>query len=110
MVNYKSIGRRINFYRKRLSITQAEFAEKLGVSESYISQIERGTAKVSLVRLDQIADILEVNICFLISDNVVTSDESFNSEISEIIKNWSPERISLLVDLLMCANENFENQ
>jgi transcriptional regulator with XRE-family HTH domain len=110
MVNYKAIGRRINFYRKQLSITQAEFAEKLGVSESYVSQIERGTAKVSLVRLDQIADILEVNICFLISDKVITSDESFNSEISEIIKNWSPERISLLVDLLMCANENFENQ
>ncbi len=110
MINYKAIGRRITFYRKRHPITQAELSERLGVSESYISQIERGIAKASLARLDQIADILKVNICLLISDKGTNEDESFNSEIYEIIKNWSPERISLLVDLLMCANENFENQ
>jgi len=104
MINYKSIGRRIAFYRKRAQMTQCQLSEQLGISESYVSQIECGATHPSLTRLSQIADILGVDIAVLISDQAPVSDISVNAEIHEIIKDWPAERVSLLADLLICAD------
>lgn len=104
MVDYTAIGRRIAFYRKKAAMTQAALSEKLGVSEGYISQLERGSAKIPLPRLSQISDILGVDIALLVSDRAIVSDVPFNSEIFEIIKDWPAEQISLLAELLICAN------
>ena len=110
MIDYKSLGRRICYYRKQKGLTQAAFSELLDVSESYISQIERGISKVSLTRLDKIADVLEVDIALLISDHVINTSAEFNSEIYEITKNWSKENIDMLINLLMCADEKIKNR
>lgn len=104
MIDYKSIGRRISFYRKRAAVTQAALSEQLGITESYISQIERGSAKVSLSRLSQISDALDVDIALLVSDKATVSHEPVNTEIFEIIKDWPAEQVSLLANLLICAD------
>ncbi len=109
MIDYKSIGRRISIYRKKKGLTQAAFSEALNVSESYISQIERGKAKASLSRLDEIANILEVDITLLLSDNVVLSDIPVNLEVCEIIQDWSKPQINFLINQLLCADEQFKN-
>lgn len=105
MIDYASIGRRIAMYRKKRSMTQAALSERLGVSESYVSQVERGSAKVSLPRLAEIAELLDVDIALLVSDQAVVSPQPINTEIFEIIQEWPTERISLLVELLLCANK-----
>ena len=51
MISYKAIGRRIKYYRKLAKMRQADLAEKLDVSISYISQLECGIAEVSLKRM-----------------------------------------------------------
>ena len=104
MIDYKSIGRRIAIYRKNAPMTQAVLSEKLGVSESYVSQVECGTAKVSLSRLAQIADVLGVDIALLVSEKAIISPIPANTEIIEIIKDWPAEHTSLLADLLICAD------
>lgn len=106
MIDYKSIGRRIAFYRRSASMTQSVLSEELGVTESYISQIERGFTKVSLPRLSQIADLLEVDIALLVSDKATVSQVPVNTEILEIIKDWPAEQVSFLADLLICADAN----
>lgn len=108
MIDYKAIGRRIAFYRKKAAITQSTLSEHLGVTESYISQIERGSTKVSLPRLDQIAGILSVDIAQLVSDRVSVSQTPINSEVFELTKGWSAEQIDLLIDILTVANDNLE--
>lgn len=108
MVNYKAIGRRIACYRKKLSMTQAVLSEKLDITESYISQIERGSAKVSLPRLAQISDELHVDIALLISDEARVSDVPINIEIFEIIKDWPDESVDMLTDLVLCADEKMK--
>ncbi|MBQ9314010.1 MAG: helix-turn-helix transcriptional regulator, partial [Clostridia bacterium] len=45
MINYVAIGRRVKKFRLQANITQSTLAEKLGVSISYISQIECGTTE-----------------------------------------------------------------
>lgn len=109
MIDYKAIGRRISLYRKKKGLTQAAFSEILGVSESYVSQVERGIAKISLARLDEVSNTLDIDIALLISDNIIQSDISVNSEIFEITKDWSKEKIDFLINLLLCADEQFKN-
>ena len=91
-------------------MAQGAVAERLKVSEGYMSRIEKGTAKVSLARLWEIADLLEVDISLLVSDKSVLSETPVNSEIYQLIKDWSPKQISLLADLLSCANEKMESK
>ena len=43
--------------RKRKGLTQKELAEKIGVSESYICQVENGKM-ISIKKLDKLAKIL----------------------------------------------------
>lgn len=104
MIDYKSIGRRIAIYRKNFPMTQSVLSEKLGVSESYISQIERGSAKISLQRLAQISDILGIDIALLVTDKAIISPHPVNAELFEIIKDWPAEQKSFLADLLIFAD------
>ena len=106
MLDYKKIGRKINFYRKQNNITQAKLAEAMDVSDGYVSQLENGKAKISLPRLDFIADYLGVDIAIFLSDNVVVSEDTACTEITEIIKNWNSCEKSTLAKLLMCYNEH----
>lgn len=39
---YKNIGLKIAYYRKKKGYTQAELAERIGMSAAYLGQIERG--------------------------------------------------------------------
>ena len=91
-------------------MTQSKLSEKLDISESYVSQIECGTTRVALSRLDEIAEILGVDIVCLLSDRVLSNDVPVNSEICEIIKNWDKDKVDLLVKLLACAEENFTSK
>ncbi len=108
MIDYKSIGRRIAIYRKSIPMTQAVLSEKLGVTESYVSQIECGSAKISLGRLSQVADILGIDIALLVSDKATVSTRPVNGEIYEIIKDWPLEKKAFLVDALIFFDSKTE--
>lgn len=108
MLDYRAIGRKIAFYRKSRLLTQESLAEKLKFSESYMSQIECGKVKISLSRLDQISEILNINIALLVSDVDSTNSDYGNSEVVELIRNWAPEQKDLLLSLLKTADEHFQ--
>ncbi len=105
MLDYKAIGRKISCLRKGKQYTQAKLAEKLGISESYVSQVECGKVEVSLKRLDKIAEILNVDITVLLSDINPKVEKYGFSELFELIQNWSPEQKEVLLKLIKCADE-----
>lgn len=109
MINYKAVGRRIGHYRREKNLTQAALSEMLNVSESYMSQVERGVAKVSLDRLSSIADTLGVDIAYLVSDHIIMTNPDINSEIIEITKDWSEKEIHFLTEMLICASEQLRD-
>lgn len=61
---YKNIGIKISKYRNKRSLTQEDLANAVGVSYSYITQIEAPNVvkKMSLEVLFDIADTLKVDI------------------------------------------------
>ena len=61
-MRYKEIGLKIAYYRKKKEYTQAQLAEKVGISTNYLGMIERGNKgkSFSLGTLFLIAQALEV--------------------------------------------------
>lgn len=57
---------KIRQLRELKKITQEEFAEKLSMSPSGYSKIERGESKLNLDKLQKIADLLAVSIVDLL--------------------------------------------
>ncbi len=56
------LGRNIKAERVRKGYTQEAFAEKAGVSREYISRIERGQENMSILKILNIAELLETDI------------------------------------------------
>jgi transcriptional regulator with XRE-family HTH domain len=48
--------------REALGLTQEEFAERVGIHRTYLSDIERGTRNVSLLNIERVASALSLKI------------------------------------------------
>lgn len=57
----KRLGLKIKYYRSLKSITQIRLAEKLGMDEYYISNIENGKVNLTMKTLYKIIDILQID-------------------------------------------------
>lgn len=55
------IGKKIKFYRKQRGYTQAELAEKIGISEKHISKIELGAYIPTLINFIKIMEVLNLD-------------------------------------------------
>ena len=67
----KIIGNKIADARKKLSISQAQLAEKLFISAQAVGKWERGESMPDIVTLNKLADILNVDLNYF--------SEKFNS-------------------------------
>ena len=68
---YITMGLKIAYYRKKAGYTQEAFAEKVGKSVNFISQIE-GTGIVRCVSLEtlfKMADVLRIPASKLLEDD-----------------------------------------
>lgn len=99
-VDFKAIGGRIKQKRKDRGMTQEQLAERLFVSVGYISNIERGTTKINLTTLSDIADILDCDVSELIRQTSTGSKNYLSSELSEIIGGLNNNEKNLLFHLL----------
>ncbi|WP_240942257.1 helix-turn-helix domain-containing protein [Planosporangium thailandense] len=61
----QTLGQRIREVRRRKDVTLRELAEQVGVSESFVSQVERGVANPSMATLRRIADALGESVASL---------------------------------------------
>lgn len=67
---YIQFGLKVQYYRKLQGMTQEAFADKVGISWSYLAKIESPTKPfgVSMEKLFAIADALEVPVSKLFED------------------------------------------
>lgn len=73
----KTLGERIRATRKEHNVTQERLAELADLNLSYMSEIERGRANVSLCIVNSIAEALGISIAELlvgISDGKASED------------------------------------
>lgn len=63
-----TIGSRIKKLRKQQNLTLKELSEKVGISISFLSDIENGRSNPSLERLKQLAKALNTTIGYIIGE------------------------------------------
>jgi XRE family transcriptional regulator, regulator of sulfur utilization len=65
---YKVIGETIRGYRKAISLTQEQLAERADLHPNYLGEVERGETIVSLLALIRLAKALKVRVRDLVAD------------------------------------------
>lgn len=70
-MRYKMIGLKIAYYRKMRGYTQGQLAGKIGISTTYLGQIERGNngKSYSLETLLSIAVGLDIDVNLLLNNS-----------------------------------------
>ena len=63
----KRFGKNVKIERIRQDLTQEKFAEKMNVSQNYIANIERGKANMSLAKVLELSQFLQVDIDVLLN-------------------------------------------
>ncbi len=62
----KKFGKNVKIERIKKDLTQEQLAEIMNVSQNYIANIERGKANMSLAKIDELANYLNVKITVLL--------------------------------------------
>ena len=90
MERRKVFGHRLSMRRRQLGITQAELAELTEISESQISNIEKGRSFPKFNNLLMLCDVLDCNADYLISGIIKTDTPS---QIIEMVSTLNPEEM-----------------
>ncbi len=86
MADAQLVGERIAYHRKRLGLSQVEFAGLVGRSDSWVSQVERGVRPVDRMSvLQRVADVLSVTVAEL-RGNGEASDVNARPEALDTIR------------------------
>ncbi len=93
------IGKRIREERLILRLTQEQLAEKAGLNESYVGQIERGTKNPSLESLIKLSAALGVTIDFLLQDVLDLRKTELIRELSTVVATRNDDEIRLLINI-----------
>lgn len=86
----KNLGGKIKSLRKIDKMTAQELADKLHVSQPYISQIEKGKRNANARIIRDMADIFGVPYGYLMSDDVITLDEF--KAVQSLSKDYNGKR------------------
>ena len=105
-VDYKLIGERLKKARLEKGMTQDNLAESLNVSIAYLSRIETGTTKVNLKRLSEICNLLSISEAEIISGASDDSENYLNNDLSNLLKNCSPEKQRLIYKIANIISES----
>lgn len=80
------IGKRIQKIRRSKGYTQQQFAEMIGLSTNYFSDIERGKSSARLDKLTAIINALECSADDVFCDVINNGYKIKNSRLSELLE------------------------
>lgn len=98
-MEYELIGKRVKKARREKGITQEKFAEELGVSVSFVSQVETGEKKFNLARISEVSKILERPISYFVEGYEGKSEDELQ-DIIDLLKGMSDKQLKLALDVI----------
>lgn len=93
----KKVGERIKKLRKQHKHTLQDLGDKLNFNYSNLSKIERGERKPSLDLLEQIADLYNVSVSFILDEELTPQERDFMSDL-DLTDDELIEKYNLIVD------------
>ena len=101
MINFKAIGQRIKTYRKLNGLTQEKLAEMIEVSTEHLSRIETGAYRPSLLLIEKISEIFNIDESELMFGSIY--EINTNTELVdkiELLPTKKKQAVSLIIDLI----------
>ncbi|MDE6942029.1 MAG: helix-turn-helix transcriptional regulator [Lachnospiraceae bacterium] len=108
-MNYKKLGERIREERRRLNLTQAQLAEAIDISDTYMGAIERGERSLTLDTLVRLVNRLGVTVDYLLSDSVPDTDSNIMEQFKQITDCQPLERKQMAISVLRTIFSYFED-
>lgn len=109
--DYNVIGRRIKNIRLKQKMRQEDLADKLDISVAFMSRVERGNSKISLKRLTQIAEILNVSPGYLLTGSNTASKDYLREDFRQVLEKCTPEQQKLIYQISeLVSRTRFENK
>ncbi len=109
-IDYNRLGGRIREERLHLRLTQAQLAEAVDISDTYMGAIERGERGLSLDTLAALASRLGVTVDFLLSDSVPDTDMNIMEQFKQIMDGQPLERKQMAMNVLRAVFAYFEDK
>lgn len=104
-------GERVREIRSSLNLTLEKFGDKLGVTKTAVSRIERGERNLTEQMTKSICREFSVDYGWLttgIGDMFVDSDEDFLTRIDAILVDENEDRRNMIKTLLYASDEDIE--
>lgn len=108
-MDYKFLGKRIREERLRLHLTQAELAEAVDISDTYMGAIERGERSLTLDTLVRLVNRLGVTVDYMLVDSVSDNDSNILEQFRQITDGQPMERKQLAINVLRTLFSYFES-
>ena len=109
-MDYKRLGQRIREERLRLHLTQAQLAEDIDISDTYMGSIERGERNLTLDTLVRLVNRLGVTVDYLLADSVADTDSNILDQFKQITDGQPMERKQLAINVLRTIFTYFEKK
>ena len=110
VVDYKALGKRIQERRQQLGLSQIAAAERLDLSVSFYSRVERGEKVSSLETLLKIVNFFGFSLDYLLQDSVNSGiSEQLQTELVQIFTDKTPEQTKQLVSWLRVLSDNIDS-
>ena len=99
-VDYKEVGRRIAVRRQELDLKQWQVNEIAGLSDKYLSNIERATSIPSIDVLMKLCFALHTTPDYLLLGASANDERDYLAKINNKAKELSPEQAKLTLSLM----------
>lgn len=107
-MDYKRLGERIRQERVRLHLTQAQLAEAIDISDTYMGAIERGERSLTLDTLVRLVNRFGVTVDYLLADYVANNDANITEQFKQIIDQQPMERKQFAIHVLRAIFSCFD--
>ncbi len=107
-MDYKRLGKRIREERQRLNLTQAQLAEDIDISDTYMGAIERGERSLTLDTLVKLVNRLGVSVDYMLSDSVRDSNSNIINQFLQITDCQPLERKQMAINVLRTIFSHFD--
>jgi len=103
--NRKLLGRRIRSLRRARDLSQEQLAEKAGISDKYLGELERGQKNVSVSVVERISAALDVEISDLLDFGHEKGKTDLRREIATLANRASDRDLQTILRVLKSVLE-----
>ena len=107
-LNKTTLGKKLRQVRQEKGYTQQHLADKAGIGNVYLGEIERGLKMPSLNSFIRIIEALDVSADFILREELSSGKDYIYDEITQKMQNLTPKQRKTALDILNAYLQNLQ--